>query len=95
MPAESLRRAGFQAAAAALRAAASCCSSARGPARQAVDAASLTLFPARVALEVTPGNARIKAGSPLAIEARLVGNRAPVVAQVQIARRRSAGASAR
>ena len=34
---------------------------------------------------VTPGNARIKAGAPLAIQARLVGNRAPVVAQVQIA----------
>jgi hypothetical protein len=34
---------------------------------------------------VTPGNARIKAGSALAIQARLVGNRAPIVAQLQIA----------
>src|SRR2546425_549141 len=58
---------------------------ARGPAREAVDAASLTLFPARVSLDVRPGNARIKAGSPLAIEARLVGNQAPVIAQMQIA----------
>src|SRR5205823_4533848 len=54
-------------------------------ARQAVDASALTLFPARVALEVTPGNARVKAGTPLAIHARLVGNRAPVIAQMQIA----------
>ena len=30
----------------------------RGPARQAVDAASLTLFPERVDAEVTPGNAQ-------------------------------------
>jgi hypothetical protein len=36
-------------------------------------------------LQVTPGNARIKAGSPLAIRARLLGNRAPVVGQLQIA----------
>jgi hypothetical protein len=36
-------------------------------------------------LEVTPGNARIKAGSALAIRARLVGNRAPIIAQVQMA----------
>jgi hypothetical protein len=34
---------------------------------------------------VTPGNAKVKAGSPLAIRARLVGNRAPIIAQVQIA----------
>ena len=57
----------------------------RGPARQAVDAATLSLFPAHVTLDVTPGNARIKAGSALAIEATLVGNRAPVTPQVQIA----------
>ena len=62
---------------------------ARGPARQAVDAASLTLFPARVTLDVTPGQRADRSrASPLAIEARLVGNRAPVIAQVQIARRR-------
>src|SRR5439155_18937188 len=57
---------------------------AREPARQTLDAASLALFPSRVTLEVTPGSARIKFGTPLAIEARLVGNRAPIVAQVQI-----------
>ena len=81
---ESLRRAGFQAAAAAAALAIVLFAS-RGPARQAVDAASLTLFPGRVDLNVTPGNARVKAGSPLAIQARLVGNRAPIIAQVQIA----------
>jgi hypothetical protein len=58
---------------------------ARGPAQQAADAASLTLFPERVALNVTPGHAKIKAGTPLAIQAKLVGNRAPIIAQVQIA----------
>ena len=81
---ESLRRAGFQAAAAALALGIVLFAS-RGPARQAVDAASLTLFPDRVGLNVTPGNAKVKAGSPLAIQARLVGNRAPIIAQVQIA----------
>ncbi len=84
IPSETLRRAGFQAAAAAL-----VCLAvlffARGPARQSLDAASLSLWPARVTLEVTPGSARVKAGVPLAIHARLVGNRAPVIAQVQIA----------
>src|SRR5262249_56140518 len=49
------------------------------------DAASLTLFPARTTLEVRPGNTRLKAGAPLGIEARLVGSRAPVIAQLQIA----------
>ena len=39
-------------------------------------------FPSRVTLEVTPGNARAPGGPPLTIEARLVGNRAPVVAQL-------------
>src|SRR4029077_8023289 len=57
----------------------------RGPARQALDAASLTLFPERITLDVKPGSARIKAGTPLAIQARLLGNKAPVIAQVQIA----------
>jgi hypothetical protein len=84
IPSETLRRAGFQAAAAAL-----VCLMllffARGTARQALDAASLTVWPARVALEVTPGHAKVKAGVPLAIYARLVGNRAPIIAQMQIA----------
>jgi hypothetical protein len=81
---ESLRRAGFQAAA-ALVALGVVLFASRGPARQAVDAAALTLFPERVNLLVTPGNARVKAGTPLSIDARLVGNRAPIIAQVQIA----------
>ena len=84
VPAAALRRAGFQAAAAAM-ALGLVLFAARGPARQAADAASLTLFPARIGLDVTPGDAKVKAGSPLAIRARLVGNRAPVIAQVQIA----------
>src|SRR5436190_3046371 len=84
VPAIGLRRAGFQAAASVL-ALAAVLWAARGPARQAVDSASLSLFPGRVVLEVTPGDARIKAGSALAIQARLVGNRAPIIAQVQIA----------
>jgi len=84
VPSEALRRSGFQAAAAGLVCFAALFS-ARDPARQALDAASLSLWPARVALEVMPGHARLKAGSPLAIQARLVGNRAPVIAQIQIA----------
>lgn len=55
----------------------------RGPARQAYDAGMLALFPSRVTLEVIPGDARVQAGAPLVIEARLVGNRAPVVARVE------------
>src|SRR5262245_36991157 len=84
LPAIALRRAGFQAAASML-VLATVLWAARGPARQALDSASLSLFPARVLLEVTPGNARIKAGSALAIQARLIGNRAPIIAQLQIA----------
>src|SRR5205085_7029528 len=80
----SLRRAAMQAGAAALVLGA-VLFTARGPAREAVDAASLTLFPERIALDVKPGNARIRSGAPLAIEARLVGNSAPVIAQLQIA----------
>lgn len=81
---EAIRRAGFQAAAAALVLAVVVISS-RHTIRQAADAAALTLFPSRVTLDVVPGNARIKAGSALAIQARLVGNKAPVTAQVQVA----------
>ncbi|MBZ5558837.1 MAG: hypothetical protein LAO77_16320 [Acidobacteriia bacterium] len=84
LPADMVRRAIFQAAAAALVLLA-VLFVARDPARQAFDAASLSLFPSRVGLDVTPGNARIKAGAPLAIQARLVGSRAPVIAQLQIA----------
>src|SRR5262249_40040601 len=84
VPSGSLRRAGVRAAIAAA-VLGLVLFTARGPAREAADAASLTLFPARTALDVKPGNARIKAGTPLAIEARLVGNRAPVIAQLQIA----------
>src|SRR6185437_3943085 len=80
----SLRRAGGLAAVTALLLLALCVV-ARGPAGQAVDAASLALFPERVTLEVTPGGATIKAGEPFAVHARLVGNRAPIVARVEVA----------
>lgn len=56
---------------------------ARGIARQSVDALMLAAFPSSVRLEVSPGDARVEAGAPLAIRARLVGSRAPVVARVQ------------
>src|SRR5207244_7448999 len=58
---------------------------ASGPARESLDAASLVLFPSRVSLQVHPGDARVVAGQPLAIEARLANNRAPIVADLQIA----------
>jgi hypothetical protein len=84
VPAAMVRRAGFQAVAALLLLGAVSFVG-RGSAREALDAVSLTLFPARVTLEVVPGNARIRAGTGFAILARLVGNRAPVIAQLQIA----------
>ena len=84
VPADALRRAGFQSVAATLVLVALLVA-ARGPARQAFDATALALFPGRVVLAVSPGNARIKAGTPFAIDARLVGNRAPVLAHVEVA----------
>jgi uncharacterized protein DUF4175 len=84
LPAEALRRSGFQAAAALLLLII-VGGIASVPARDAWDAASLALFPSRVSLEVRPGDARVNAGMPLAIEARLVGNRATVVARVEVA----------
>ena len=79
---EVLRRAGFQAAG-ALLVLAVVAFLGRGTARQSVDALRLALFPSRVTLEVKPGNARLQVGTPLTIEARLVGNQAPVAAQLQ------------
>ncbi len=81
VPNASLRRAGYRAVGAAL-VLGTVAFSGRETGRRAIDALSLALFPSRVALEVTPGDARLRVGSPLRIEARLVGNRAPVVAQV-------------
>src|SRR5512138_340048 len=57
---------------------------AREPARQSVDAASLVLFPARVRVDVRPGDALVKAGTTLAVDARIAGNRAPVAARVEV-----------
>ena len=84
LPREAVRRGGFQAAAATLVLIVLIVS-ARHTIRQAFDATALVLFPSRVTLDVTPGNARIKAGSALSVQARLVGNLAPVAAQLQIA----------
>lgn len=55
----------------------------RHTARQSLDALSLSLFPERVQLDVTPGDARVQAGTALTIEARLAGNTAPIAAQLQ------------
>ena len=84
IPAEALRRASFQAAA-SLAVLGALIAGGWSTARQAVDAVWLTTFPERLALEVMPGAARIKAGAAFVIQARLVGNRAPVIAQVQFA----------
>jgi hypothetical protein len=83
VPRELLRRAWFGAAG-AFALLAVLLVVARRPAREAFDAASLALFPERTTLEVKPGNARVKAGTPFSIDARLVGNRAPVVARVEL-----------
>jgi hypothetical protein len=52
--------------------------------RQSIDAASLTLFPAWVALEVSPGDTRLREGAALSVDARLIGNTAPVNARIEI-----------
>ena len=57
---------------------------ARGPMRRSLDAASLTLFPARIVLEVNPGEARVRAGATLSVEARVIGNSAPMSGRVEV-----------
>ena len=79
---EVLRRAGIQAVAALLAAVRRSASSSATTMRQSYDAVAWRLFPAHVVLEVTPGDARVQAGSNFTVEARLVGNQAPVVAQL-------------
>ena len=81
VPAPTLRRAGVQAAGALLLAIA-IVGFGRGTIRQATDALTLRLFPSRVVLQVSPGSVRLPSGSPLTIEARLIGNAAPVGAQL-------------
>ena len=44
-----------------------------GPLEQALDAARVRLFPSRLSLSVEPGNARVIAGTPLMVRARLTG----------------------
>ncbi len=84
VPTEAVRRATVRAAGAILMLAIVAVVG-RGPAQQVADAASLILFPSRAVLDVRPGDTRVRVGTPLSIEARLVGNRAPISAQVQIA----------
>ncbi len=57
---------------------------ARGPMRESADAASLALFPARATLEVRPGDARVREGAALAVDARLVGSSAPATARLEV-----------
>ncbi|PWT81474.1 MAG: hypothetical protein C5B57_10345, partial [Blastocatellia bacterium] len=83
VPREAVRRHGYQAIAAGILLLI-VLFFVRGPAREAVDAASVALFPFRMSLEVRPGDVRIEAGHPLSIEARLPGNHAAITAQVQI-----------
>jgi hypothetical protein len=54
----------------------------RETAFRAFDAVSLALFPSRVSLEVTPGSARVPAGTGLTIGARLIGISTPLAAQL-------------
>jgi hypothetical protein len=84
VPRTALRRAGALAAATLLLLLGICVIG-RGPAGQALDAASLALFPSHVTLEVTPGSAKIRSGEPFTVRARLVGNRAPIAARLEIA----------
>ena len=81
---DTLRRAGLRAVAAAL-ALVIVASFGASTVRRAFDAASFVLVPSHVTLEVRPGDARIHAGAPLSIEARLLGTRAQIPAEVQIA----------
>jgi hypothetical protein len=81
IPAARLRRAAARTAASALILAAAAFAT-RGTIGRSFDALAYALVPSRVQVEVEPGNARLRAGSPLAIEARLVGNRAPVVPEL-------------
>src|SRR4051794_20253900 len=55
-----------------------------GRGRQLFDVAMQTVFPHRVTMQVAPGNVRVKAGSPLGINARLVGGGVQAGAQVEI-----------
>jgi hypothetical protein len=81
VPAETIRNRGLRAAL-ALAALIVMVVLARHAARQAFDAVALMLFPSHIALDVTPGNTRVQAGSSMTVEARLVGNSSPVVAQL-------------
>lgn len=78
---ESLRRGAFQAAA-ALALLMGTGVTFLDTLRASFDAWHLVLFPARVSLQVTPGSARVEAGATFTVHARLVGNTAPVTANL-------------
>lgn len=79
----ALRRAGWQAAGATV---ALCIAGvlAAGPAARAAHVALLYAFPARVALDVTPGDVKLRAGDPLRIVARIPGAASGVVPVLRI-----------
>ena len=58
--------------------------SSTGPARQTFDSMLLMVFPHRVTMQVAPGNVRVRSGSPLGINARLVGGPTQSAAQVEM-----------
>src|SRR5215510_1344227 len=68
VPDEQLRRNGVRARAAML---VLLVMVAREPARQSLDAASIVLFPAKLRLDVRPGNARVREGTTLSVDARI------------------------
>jgi hypothetical protein len=79
--AHDLRRAGFQLAA-TLLVLLGVIAVGRHQVRRSFDALALSLFPSKIHLDVTPGNARVQVGSTLNVRARLAGNDAPVLAQL-------------
>ena len=81
LPSSLLQKAGLQAAGAVLLLAVTGVAG-RNTMRESADSISLALFPSRVVLEVMPGDGRVRAGAPFTVKARLVGNRAPVIARL-------------
>ncbi len=83
IPSALVRRAGLRAGGAAVALAVAGWFAA-APARQALDAAVLLLFPGHLQLRVQPGDWRVASGAAMTIEAMLDGTRAPVDVRVEI-----------
>ncbi len=83
VPDRTLTRAGLKAAA-AVAALAAVLFVGRDRAGQAYDAAALTLFPAHVTLDVTPGDARVRTGDAFTVDVTIGGSRAPIVPRIEI-----------